>query len=297
MFSFSNITAKHAGYPCNITGLHERKIDNVSFRDISLQFDYEGQTDPVAYNKVPFNEQSYPHGELYGDSVPASAFYFRNVSNLTLYDINVEITGRNRRTPFVMDRVKVAELSNCNVESMINPETFIYLRNAENVSVQGRSRKNGLAYVISEKDNCHGLRFKDMLKNGTLGYREVESLPDKTYEDVWAHSRIKFEGDTYRGKSCIKLDKKKEFTLDTKKGSPCQILFLAASEEDKPQKINMLVNGKLYHTEVNSAKWAWSLVYILEPLEVSTVTVELLNKPQTRIHIAEAALIPKALTD
>jgi polygalacturonase len=294
---FSNITAKHAGYPCTITGLHERKIDNVSFRNISLQFDYEGQTDPVAYNQVPFNEQSYPHGKLYGDSVPASAFYFRNVSNLTLRDVNVEMTGRNRRVPFVLDRVKTAEVCDFNVKDSIDPETFIYLRNVENVSVEGRNRKDGLAYVISEKDNCRDLRLKDTLDDGTLGYREVESLPDKTYEDVSAHSRVKFEGDTYRGKSCIKLDQKNMFTLDTKKGSPCQILFLAASEGDNPQKVELLINGKPYSTDVNSREWGWSSVYILEPLETSTVTVELLGKPQFCVRIAEAALIRKAMTD
>ncbi len=295
--SFSNITAKHAGYPCNISGLHERKIDSISFKNISLQFDYQGQTDPVAYNKVPFKEQSYPYGNLYGDSIPASAFYFRNVSNLSLQDINIEITGRNERVPFVLDRIKDAKLRNCNIESSIDLESFFYIRNAANVSLQGRNRKNGLAYVIYEKDNCYDLRLKEMPGDGMLGYREVESLPDKTYEDVSAYSRVKFEGDTYRGKSCIKLDQKNTFTLDAKKGSPCQILFLAACEQDEAQRVELLINQKRCNIEVDSAEWRWSSIYILEPLETSTVTLELLGKLQSCVRIAEAALVCKAITD
>jgi hypothetical protein len=174
---FSNITAIKAGYPCNITGLHERKIKGISLKNISIQFEGSYNGTPTPYNKVPLKEQSYPMGIIYGNNLPASAFYIRDVENIVFNNVKIGISGNDKRVPIVMDRVDNAEIANCSLSQSQTSGALVYLRNTKNVTIN-KSAGSSNTVVIREQKNCCGITLKP---GGEPGIKTVLQLADPIY--------------------------------------------------------------------------------------------------------------------
>jgi hypothetical protein len=290
--SYSNITVRKAGYPCTLTGLHEKNIKNIQLKNIDIEMVSNFNKTPLPYNKIPFMEQQYPQSRLYGSKLPTSAFYIRNISKLKMENISIRIKGDDRRIPIVIDRTDTALFSDLKLKSTKVPESMLYLRNASDILIQNINGKSDLI-VTSEKGNCSKL---NLAKIPASKQKIVPALLDQTYEKINAFSRHSFNGKTYRGLPCITADTRPTFTLKARKGSPCKILLLTAAPAGK-STIELLVNGQKQIAEVRSAEWGWSTLHLLNPVQSNTVTLQIINASNPAIYLAQAGLIPLKLTD
>jgi len=286
---FSNITITDASYPCSITGLHEKRIENISFKNISIQFKSTPKGRPYLYNKVPFMEQKYPGGKLYGARIPAAGFYIRNVNDLKMEHISIQWGQPCNRIPFVLDRVKNAQISNISIKNSAELNSIFYLRNTSNIQIETIKSSPAKLWVLSEKE----LNLKKIPANKQ---RIVEPLPDKTYENIRFLSQQKFEGKTYRGLACTTPAKTTTFSLKTKINRPCKLFFLTASP-NKKGKLNLLINGKKETLTVASSDWGWSTVHLLKPVQTHLITIKIMSNPTSNIYIAKAGLVSLNLTD
>ena len=89
---------------CNVCGLQESALENITFRNIHLKLDGGVQT----YNRnVPEEAQDYPEVYVYGRILPAKGIYFRHIDGLTLDNVTVETYRPDAREDFVFDDVKL----------------------------------------------------------------------------------------------------------------------------------------------------------------------------------------------
>jgi len=203
--SITNITATNAGLPSHITGLRNRRIENVTLDNINITYNKEYTGKPLPYNKVPFKEADYPSGQLYGSNLPASALYIRNVDRLNIKDFNVSFNKEDTREAFVLDNITDVEMINVKVKkSSATPN--IYMRNVNNGFISNCSNtiKKNIPVAITER-NCKKIKIYSRDIEEYL--KSVPSLFDKTFEDIKGYYEYSFSGKTADNFDCFQLNK------------------------------------------------------------------------------------------
>lgn len=87
---------------CNICGLQESHLENITLRNIRLELDGGVKE----YKKeVPEEAQDYPEVFVYGRILPAKGIFFRHIDGLTLDNVTVKTYRPDARQDFVFNDV------------------------------------------------------------------------------------------------------------------------------------------------------------------------------------------------
>ena len=88
----------------SVTGLPDANLQNIYLSDIHITCP-GGGTREDATRRIPEMEKSYPENRIFGNSLPASGFYFRHVKGLSVQDITITPQTPDLRPTFVRDNV------------------------------------------------------------------------------------------------------------------------------------------------------------------------------------------------
>ncbi|WP_431216227.1 glycosyl hydrolase family 28 protein [Puia sp. P3] len=88
----------------SVTGLPDASLQNIYFNDIRITGP-GGGTAKDATRRIPEMENSYPENRIFGNSLPASGFYFRHVKGLSLQNVNSTPQTPDQRPNFLRDDV------------------------------------------------------------------------------------------------------------------------------------------------------------------------------------------------
>ncbi len=101
----SNITATGAGkVGCAIAGIPGHPIEDVSLRDLRLEFAGGGTKDD-AEREIPKREDAYPEGDMFG-TLPAFGIYARHVRNLRMENVQLVSNTADARPETAFDDVE-----------------------------------------------------------------------------------------------------------------------------------------------------------------------------------------------
>ena len=93
----SNVFATNASnWGCYITGIPGHYIENLTLKDINLQFAGGGKKE-WAQRNIPENPTKYPQANQFDGPSPAYAFFIRHVKNLRMENIRFEYEGKEAR--------------------------------------------------------------------------------------------------------------------------------------------------------------------------------------------------------
>jgi len=276
--SINNVVVTNAGQTSHITGLLKKKIKNISFKNINVQYQNKYERKPLAYNKVPLNETMYPSGQLYGNNLPASAFYFRDIDGLSIDSLIINIPKADTRVTAVFDRVDSLQCSNSQSKTL-SPTPFFYLRNSNNCYFDNCSNYGHSEYLaITEEKSCKDVFIQPEESN--LHQKSIQIVPalsNKTYDDISGFSNYEFpENEVIKGVECVKIQDPVSFQLKSKPESLSKILFLCYSE--KPNNtVSITVNGKKHILKVSGESWGWNSIRTMEISESAKMDI-VINK-------------------
>ncbi|MBI5085214.1 MAG: hypothetical protein HZB13_11525 [Acidobacteria bacterium] len=95
---------------CAISGIPGHPIENLTLRDIRLEF-LGGGTDEDARRKPEEKADAYPEFKMFG-TLPAYGLYCRHVRGLKLHDVEVAVLGKDARPPLVVEDVEGLSVEN-----------------------------------------------------------------------------------------------------------------------------------------------------------------------------------------
>ena len=87
---------------CNICGLKERPLKNITLRNVHLELVGGVQTFNPTVRELP---REYPEVDAYGGVLPAAGIFFRYVDGLTLENVTVKTLKPDARENFVFENV------------------------------------------------------------------------------------------------------------------------------------------------------------------------------------------------
>ncbi|MBK8946338.1 MAG: glycoside hydrolase [Ignavibacteriae bacterium] len=108
--NISNIIASNTGqFGCSVTGLENYPIKNISLSNISIH--YKGGITEEISLVVPELENEYPESNMFG-ILPSYGFYFRNIENLKLDNIDFRLTEKDTRYSMIFKGINILTLKN-----------------------------------------------------------------------------------------------------------------------------------------------------------------------------------------
>jgi hypothetical protein len=302
----SNVEAKGVLFPSHITGLRQKRIAGIRLSHIGIQFKNEYKGRATAYNRVPFKVSSYPLAKLYGDNLPASAFYVRDADRLSFEDIKVSFAAKDARIPFVFDHVKDVRMEGCVAGGASSAKALVYLRNADGVRIAGcTAPEPATSLAVHEVGGCTGLDVvPGAAKPRRMALAPTPSLPDRSYDDIRGASSMAFNGAaSYRDLACQALaDGAREFSLQAQRGRSFRLVLLCANRNgnDAPESLKVSIDGKSQRVKVDWSAWGWAVVNYQEAVEddeMRKIRVEAENGKDSGIVLSRVVLVPVAVTD
>lgn len=124
--AFSHHNARPKAAAVFIAGLSEKDICNVTLQNFFINYQ-GGGTIEDALVEVPENPQAYPEYSSYGHVRPSYGFYCRNVTDLTLKDINVTFEKMDYRPAYIFDQVNHLYMDNINGEKTDDNQPILKL--------------------------------------------------------------------------------------------------------------------------------------------------------------------------
>ena len=112
----SNIVSSHAGQlPSLMVGIAGHPIEDVKISDVYLH-QRGGADSAMSAIQPPIKENAYPDPGIYGD-LPATGFYFRQVRNLEVSNVEVATEATDARAAFCLQDVEGADFFRVRVPS------------------------------------------------------------------------------------------------------------------------------------------------------------------------------------
>ena len=140
--TISNIEAKSANATgCAISGLPEKRIENLTLSNIRLSFDGGGAKDEAA-RAVPEKETAYPEYSMFG-SLPGYGFFCRHVNGLKLSNVQVQLEKDDGRHALVLDDVEDAVIDGFDAPVCRGGSSTIRLSDAKDVFIRGCRPRTG----------------------------------------------------------------------------------------------------------------------------------------------------------
>lgn len=115
-----------------ISGIPDRMIENVIFRDINLEF-AGGVGAAAAKRVVPENVKGYPSGGMFGSPLPAYGFYVRHARNVVFENVQLRFVADDLRPAIICDDVDSVRFSGMRLRAMPGVEAK-QLVNTRNVT-------------------------------------------------------------------------------------------------------------------------------------------------------------------
>ena len=290
----NNISVINAKLPSSIMGLHHKKIKNISINNYSVRYTESQESDP--YNKVPFEEFSYPAANVF-KNLPAYGLYCRNVEEIHLENVNMYSAENETRPALTFDRVNDLELFSIKAEGKDQSTPMIHFRNTENV-VTSYCKSMGITSTLFEiEDNtCNNLQFSNnLLQAGQKETRRVESLPDEQlFHDF--ETEIKYsvdQGENIKGLIAHDLRSKAlNVNFDITKRGSLQLCFLILTDSPKPEKVLVKYEGITQEFLINWNEWGWAPFTLLKEYNTDRkVDFEIIASEQnTNLKIAKVYL-------
>ncbi len=290
----NNITVTDAKLPSSIMGLHHKKINNISLTNYSVRYS-QSQTS-IPYNKVPFEEFSYPMAAVF-KNVPAYGLYCRNVEELHLENVHMYSAENETRPALTFDRVSDLELFSVKAEVDNQSIPMIHFRNTNNV-IASYCRSMGMTNALFELEakTCSDLYFtNNILQTGQIETLKVEALPDaSTFYDF--ETDIKYSvkrGNKIKGLPAHDLNKKAlNINLEIIKNKSLQLRLLILNDSPKPEKVLIKYEGIIQEFEVDWNEWGWAPVTLLMEFDTEKkVAFEITASEQdSNLKIAKAYL-------
>ena len=264
----NNISVVNAKLPSSIIGLHNKKISNITITNYTVRSVVAQE--PVAYNKVTFQEFDYPAASMF-ENLPAYALYCRSVENLYLQNVNMYAAAGEKRPAITMDRTDHVSLFAVKGETKSKSSPMIHLRNAEDVTIaQSRSFDANDVLVETEENTVKGLRMlNNPLYASQSEQKAVAALNDASvFEDF--ETTIKYDvakGSLVKNMTAHDLSASLPVTLKmTQKGS-LQLCLLVLNESSAPQKVKIKYDGITQEFIVNWKDWGWAPITLLKQYE------------------------------
>lgn len=123
----------------SITGVEGRRVENVVFRNIKLALPGGGTAAELAA-AVPEVEKRYPEALMFGQILPAGAFYVRHADGVRLENIEVEFEKKEQRPAVFTDDAKV-EIVNCRFANPLGEALVERVDAAESAALVAAAKK------------------------------------------------------------------------------------------------------------------------------------------------------------
>jgi len=127
-------------FACSITGVPGRTIENVTFRDINLEFEGNGKRE-ATFRKIPENEKSYPSGRCLG-VFPAYGLYVRHAKNVVLDNVQFRFKNEDQRPALVGDGVESFRIRNPFFQCSPEVPGLIRFHNVRDTVISGATARN-----------------------------------------------------------------------------------------------------------------------------------------------------------
>lgn len=270
--SFSHIYVDNAKMPIIVSGLRGKKINNISFDDISVNYYKKTDKAPIGFNMVPLEEMAYPMTTMYGTNLPAYGFYGRNIENLTIRNFRMySASSEETRPAMILDNVTESEIDA--VKASVNHATpaMIYLRSSQNIYVYLCRSFGKNANLIIAENNCKDMHYANNNLNPLQKeVKKAESLQDHYFFDD-VDAELKF--DITSGKNVKNIishdlsDGPEKVTFDIKKGKTYQICILIMNSTDIKEKILLKYKGGSQEFLVDWNQWGWAPIVLTKKFE------------------------------
>jgi polygalacturonase len=134
---------------CSITGLAEHPVENITLRDIRLEFTGGGK-EADARKSVPEKPEAYPEYSMFG-TLPAYGIYCRHARNLALEHVEVSCVTPEARPALVCDDVEQLEVSAWGAASGAGQASCLRFENVREALVYGcRAPRDAGVYLRVE---------------------------------------------------------------------------------------------------------------------------------------------------
>ncbi|MDR6783268.1 beta-glucosidase-like glycosyl hydrolase/polygalacturonase [Pedobacter africanus] len=115
--SIRNIQAKsNSLMSSSITGMPGHEVSQIRLENLSFKTP-GGGTRKDAERIVPENEKDYPENRMFGFSLPASGFYVRHASQVSLKNVSFHSLTKDERPLFFFDDVKNSSLNGIHIHT------------------------------------------------------------------------------------------------------------------------------------------------------------------------------------
>jgi hypothetical protein len=262
----NNITVLDSKLPSGIIGMHAKKIQNVVINNYSVRSSV-GQK-PVAYNKVPFEEFSYPAASVF-KNLPAYGFYCRNVNELQMKNITMFSAENETRPALVFDRVNNLELSSVKAEVRPIITPMVYLRNSKNIVAHFcRSLTPGDMLFAEEENSVENIHFSDnILQTDQKEIVKVPPLQDESFfEDFETELKYNAESaEKFKGMDSWDLKNNPlKFEMNITKRGSLQLCLLMLNNSKQPEKVLVKYEGITQEFEISWNEWGWAPITLLK---------------------------------
>lgn len=262
----NNISVINAKLPSSIMGLHNKRIKNISITNYTVRY---GHTqDAVVYNKIPFEEFSYPMAIMF-KNLPAYGFYCRNVEDLHFQNVNFYSLQNEKRVAMAFDRVNNVQVLSVKADAHSLSTPMFHIRNVNNFTVAfcGSKQKNNVLFEV-EKASCKDLHFyNNILLPGQKEIANVASLPDASvFEDF--DTEIKYsvdKGNKIEGLYAHDLSKSPlDFDFKITQKGYLQLNLLILNNSTTPEKVLVKYDGITQEFLVDWQDWGWAPIALLK---------------------------------
>jgi hypothetical protein len=262
----NNITVINAKLPSSIMGLHAKKIRNISINNYTVR--YIEAEKPVPYNKVPFEEFSYPAANVF-KNLPAYGIYCRNVDELYMQNIFMYSADDETRPAITADRVSNLELTSVKAETKTRTSPMIYLRNSKNIIASYcRTLGAGDLLFAEEGNNVEQVHLSgNILQPGQKEITRVDPLPDENFfEDFKTDLKYSVSpGKRYKGLDALDLSEKPlTFAMEMTKRGSLQLCLLILNNSEKPGKVIVKYEGLTQEFDISWNDWGWAPITLLK---------------------------------
>jgi hypothetical protein len=269
--TLNNISVLNAKLPSSIMGLHNKKIRNVTISNYTVR-NSEIQT-PIPYNKVPFEEFSYPMAIMF-ENLPAFGIYCRNVEDLHMQNLTLYSPDKETRPALAFDRVNNLDLLSVRGGNKNQTAPLIHLRNVKNVIASlCRSFNTKNTLFEAEESTCENILLSgNLLDNGQAELLRVPALADEHFfEDFKTEiSYSVLNGKTEKGLPAHDLKSSPlKFSVDITKRGSLQLCLLILNESPLPAKVLVKYEGITQEFSISWSDWGWAPITLLKEYPVN----------------------------
>lgn len=170
--TFKNVNIKNIivradrNIPSIISGVPGHYIENVHFEDIAIDYPGALQNSKVNPDSVPENIGGKPSEDMFGDDIPAAAFFIRHAKNITMTNVCLSPLFPEARNELALVDVLETELVVSKSKEVFKP--LAYCINSTATGITGNAREkpysvryNNGRYTISSK-KLSKLTFVDL---------------------------------------------------------------------------------------------------------------------------------------